>query len=124
MVSGWIREFAKTRDGRARLLAVAGGLAGLVGVLVAIFVTGLDFVLVIKDENIEVSRTLVGMSWALVGILGGIMSWRDTKIPAIFMLVAGIAGLFTMPPYFAVGGGLLIIGGLMSLTSGAKRTAR
>ena len=72
-IATWLHEFVRTRAGVGRLLAVCGGLAGLGGVLVAIFVTGLDFVLVVKDENIEVSRTLVGMSRALVGILGGIM---------------------------------------------------
>ena len=116
-IATWLHEFVRTRAGVGRLLAVCGGLAGLGGVLVAIFVTGLDFVLVVKDENIEVSRTLVGMSWALVGILGGIMKWRNTRIPALFMLLAGLAGLFTMPAYFAVGGLLLIAGGLIAFVT-------
>ncbi len=89
----------------------------MVGVLVAIFVTGLDFVLVIRDENIEVSRTLVGMTWALVGILGGTMSWRNPKVPGMFMLVSGIAGLITIPAYFVVGGILLVLGAVMAVTS-------
>ena len=100
----------------AQLLAVSGGLAGLIGVLVAIFVTGLDFVLVIEEENIEVSKTLVGMSWALVGLLGGVMSWGNPRIPGLFMLVSGVAGLITIPIYFVAGGILLLLGAIMALT--------
>ena len=55
-------QLKKDRLALARLLAVIGGLAGLVGVPVAVFVTGLDFIPVIEDEGIEVYRTLVGMA--------------------------------------------------------------
>ena len=75
-----IKAHIKSREEMSRLLAVGGGLVGLLGVLVGILITGLDFVLVIKDENIEVSRTLVGMSWGLVGILGGVMSWKNPRV--------------------------------------------
>lgn len=36
------------------------------------------------------------------------MSWTHPRVPAVFMLVAGIAGLVTMPAYFSVWGALLI----------------
>ena len=116
-------RFKKDRLALARLLAVAGGLVALVGVLVAIFVTGLDFILVIQEEDIEISRTLVGMGWALVGVLGGIMSWTHPRVPGAFMLMAGVAGLVTIPEYFSVGGALLIVGSLMAFSSKIADTA-
>ena len=87
------------------------------GILVAITINGLDLVLVIKDENIEISRTLVGMAWAMVGILGGVMAWRSPTIPGLVMAVAGVAGIVTIPVYFAAGGILLLLAALVALTS-------
>ena len=107
----------------ARSLGVVGGAVGLAGVLIAIFFSGLDFVLVISDENIEVSRTLVGMAWSMIGILGGIMSWKNPKVPGAVMLISGVAGLVTMPEYFSVGGIILIIGAVVALTSKADEPA-
>ena len=112
-----LKERLKNRILMARLLAVGGGLAGLVGVLVAVSITGLDFVPVIRDENIEVPRTLVGLAWALVGVFGGIMSWKNNRVPALFMLVAGVAGIITIPEYFAVGGALLLIAAVITMTN-------
>ena len=100
----------------ARSVAVAGGVLGVVGVLIAMAVSGLDFVLVIRDENIEVSRTLVGMSWGLVGVLGGVMGWSNPKVPGVVMLVSGVAGIITMPAYFSGGGVLLLVAAAMALS--------
>ena len=111
------------RERAARLLAVGGALVGLLGVLIGISVTGLDFVLVIKDENVEVSRTLVGMAWSLMGLLGGVMSWREPRVPGLLMAVAGVGGLVTMPAYFSAGGILLLIGAAIALSSKSDRPA-
>ena len=111
------RELIKDREKTARFLGVSGGLVGFAGILVAITVNGLDFVLVIKDENIEVSRTLVGMAWAMVGILGAIMAWRNPTIPGLVMAAGGVAGIVTLPAYFAAGGTLLLLAALLALTS-------
>ena len=107
----------KNKDTTARILAVVGGLVGMLGVLGAIVISGLDFVLVVKDENIEASRSLVGMSWGLVGILGGVMKWGDIRIPGLVMLLGGVAGLVTMPAYFSVGGVILIAAAALAFSS-------
>ena len=117
---GSITRLVKSRETLYRTLGLAGGIAGLVGVLVAIVANGLDFVLVINDENIEISRALVGMSWGMMGALGGIMSWSNPTIPGLLMLISGIAGLITIPAYFSVGGILLIIGAVLALATRAS----
>ena len=107
----------RNRQKAVRLLGVTGGIAGFVGILVAITFNGLDLVLVIKDENIEISRTLVGMAWAMVGILGAIMWWRNSTIPGLVIAVGGVAGIVTIPVYFAAGGVLLLLAALVALIS-------
>ena len=42
------RNMVKSRAGKARLFGIPGGLVGMAGVLVAMFVKEWDFVLVIK----------------------------------------------------------------------------
>ena len=106
-----IKDLSASRLKIARLLAIIGGLAGFVGVVIGIGFNGLGFILVIKDEDIEVSRTLVGMAWALTGILGGVIVWGSSKVPGLIMLVSGVGGIVTMPAYFAVGGFLFATGG-------------
>ena len=119
----WVRNVVGSREGMSRMLGVFGGMAALLGVLVGIVVTGLDYVVVIREDNIEVPRSLVGMSWALVGVLGGVMSWRNPVVPGVVMLVSGIAGLVTMPAYFSAGGGLLLSGAVIALTTRGRKKA-
>ena len=112
-----LKGLSGSRLNFARFLAIIGGLAGFIGVVIGIGFNGLDFILVIKDEDIEVSRTLVGMAWALTGILGGVIVWGSSKVPGLIMLVSGVGGIVTMPAYFAVGGFLLPLGAVAALTT-------
>ena len=111
-----MRRLLDDRIRVARTLGVAGGLAGLLGVLVAVFVSGLDFFFLFSGENIEVSRTLVAMAWSLTGALGAVMSWKNPMVPGFLMGISGIAGIVTIPEYFSVGGILLLMGAVVALS--------
>ena len=68
------------------------------------------------------SRTLMALTWALAGTLGGLISWRDSKIPGLIMVVSGFAGIVILPAYFAAGGALLIMGAVLAFASKSEST--
>lgn len=113
-------KFRKNQDKAGRIVASAGGVVAFISMFAAIYIIGMDFVLGFGGQGILISRPLVGMWLGLTGLLGGVMTWRNTKIPALFALASGIGGLLTIPVYFAVGGTFLIIGSLLMLTSGSQ----
>ena len=110
-------KFREKQDKAGRIMAATGGVAAFISMVVAIFIIGMDFVLGFGGQGILISRPLVGMWLGLMGLLGAVMTWRNTKIPGLFALASGIGGLLTIPVYFGVGGVLLILGSLLMLTS-------
>ena len=112
-----VGKFRKNQDKAGRLIAASGGVTAFISMCVAIYIIGMDFVLGFGGQGILISRPLVGMWLGLMGLLGGVMTWRNTKIPGMFALASGIVGLLPIPVYFAVGGVLLILGSLLMLTS-------
>ena len=104
-------------------MVIAGGLTAFISMFVALWVIGMDFVLGFGKEGILISRPLVGMWLALMGVLGGVMSWRDSKVPGLFALATGIGGFLTIPIYFTAGGVLLVLGAVLMMASKPASTA-
>ena len=112
-----IKKLQSRQDKIGRSVVVIGGLTAFIGMFVALWIIGLDFVLGFGREGILISRPLVGMWLALMGVLGGVMTWKDSKIPGLFAFATGVGGFLTIPIYFTAGGVLLVIGGVLMMTS-------
>ena len=112
-----IEKLRSRQERIGRAVVIAGGLAALIGMSVALWVIGMDFVLGFGREGILISRPLVGMWLALMGILGGVMTWKDAKVPGSFAFATGVGGFLTIPIYFAAGGALLILGAVLMIAS-------
>ena len=112
-----IKKLQSRQDKIGRSVVVIGGLTAFIGMFVALWIIGLDFVLGFGREGILISRPLVGMWLALMGVLGGVMTWKDSKIPGLFAFATGVGGFLTIPIYFTAGGVLLVIGAVLMMTS-------
>lgn len=94
-------------------LGLIGGVAGLVASGVAIYFDGLAAVVITAPVRILISNTLLGVAWALMGIMGSIMHGRDPKVGSSFMMAGGIGGLVSIPGYFFAPAALLLAGGIL-----------
>ena len=112
-----LKKLLSQQEKVGRALVIVGGLAAFLGMFAALWIIGMDFVLGFGKEGILISRPLVGMWLALMGILGGVMSWRNSKVPGLFAFATGIGGFLTIPVYFTAGGILLVLGAVLMITS-------
>ena len=115
-----MKQLKKIRARQERIgrgIAVAGGLAAFIGMFVALWIIGMDFVIGFGGQGLLISRPLVGMWLALMGVLGGVMTWKDSKVPGLFAFACGVGGFLTIPVYFTAGGILLVVGSVLMVTS-------
>ncbi|MBI2165521.1 MAG: hypothetical protein HYU29_03850 [Chloroflexi bacterium] len=108
-VAKWMGQAA----GMASSVSVIGGLSGIVASLVALWMLGLDVVSISSPFQLYVSRSIMGIGWALVGLLGGVMVGRDPKVPATFAIAGAVGGVLTLGSYFVVPGVLMLAGGVL-----------
>ncbi|MGM7720569.1 DUF4064 domain-containing protein [Metabacillus sp. Hm71] len=95
------------------VLGLIGGIFGLIGAVMALFVG-------VVDEAFSGSTEISGLGWSAVllsilGIVGSIVVKRKPKLGGTFMTIAAIGGVISVSMFYIIPGVLLIIGGLMGL---------
>ncbi|QGQ46626.1 DUF4064 domain-containing protein [Metabacillus sediminilitoris] len=95
------------------VLGLIGGIFGLIGAVMAIFVG-------VLDEAFSGSTEISGLGWSAVllsilGIVGSVIVKRKPKLGGAFMTIAAIGGTISIFVFYILPGVLLFIGGIMGL---------
>lgn len=102
------------------ILGILGGIFGLVGSLFALTAGGLAGALGAEGASMVVGLGLLAILLSILGIVGGAISSRNSKVAGILMLVAGIGGFIAVFLAYIVAAPLLVTGGILSLVRKGK----
>lgn len=97
----------------ARPLGLVGGLTALVASFMAIALDGLYILVVTSPFNFRISLSLLAISWALMAIMGSVMTGRDPKVSGAFLIAGAVGGLVTVPTYLAIPAIPLLLAGIL-----------
>lgn len=104
----------------ALILGVIGGIAGIFGSIMAIFVGGVGSALKLQDSSTVVGLGLAAIFLSLLGIVGGALAIAKPKAAGIMMLMGGIGGIIAISAGYIIAGPLLIIAGIFALMGAGK----
>ena len=95
------------------ILGLLGGIFGVIGAILALFIGGVDAAFNGKSD-------IIGLGWGAVllsalGIVGSVVVRSKAKLGGIFMLVAAIGGTICISAFYILPGILLLNGGLMGV---------
>ncbi|HEY3063217.1 MAG TPA: DUF4064 domain-containing protein [Chloroflexota bacterium] len=76
----------------------------------------------------EGASTVVGLGWAalglsVLGIIGGALALAKPRLAGLLLLIAGIGGTISISLAYVVAGPLLVIGGILALVGGRRKSA-
>lgn len=106
----------------ALILGILGGIAGIVGSIIAMMIGGIGSALGGEGAKTVTSLGWVALLISIVAIVGGALAIAKPKIAGIIMLLMGIGGIIAVSIGYVVAGPLLIIGGILALV-GSRKTA-
>ena len=96
------------------ILGILGGIFGILGGLFAITVGGLGAASEVTGASEVVGLGTAAVILGIIGIIGGAIVNRNTKLAGSLMLFCGVAGFIAISAAWLVGGILLIAGGALS----------
>ncbi len=99
----------------ALILGILGGLAGIFGGSLAIFVGGVG-----QAFELEGAATVTGLGFAaipagILGLVGGAIAIAKPKAAGIMMIISAVAGLICVSAAYVLAAILLVIGGILAL---------
>ena len=101
------------------ILGLIGGIAGIIGAFLALFVGGLGQAFGAEGAKLVTGLAGLAFPFALLGIVGGAMALAKPKAAGIMMLISAIGGLIAISVGYILAFILLLVGGILSL-SGQK----
>ncbi len=99
--------------GLALPLALTGSSLAVIASLVSIGVMGLDAIIINEPVELRVSRTVLGIAWGFVSLMGCAMTWQNFKVPAFVIMLGAVGGLVAIPSYFAAPSIFMLLGGML-----------
>ena len=96
------------------ILGILGGIFGILGGLFAITVGGLSAAFEVTGASEVVWLGTAAVILGVIGIIGGAIVNRNTKLAGCLMLFCGVVGFIAISAAWLIGGILLIMGGALS----------
>ena len=96
------------------ILGILGGIFGILGGLFAITVGGLGAAFEVTGASEVVWLGAAAVVLGIIGIIGGAIVNRNTKLAGGLMLFCGVVGFIAISAAWTIGGILLIVGGALS----------
>jgi len=109
-----IRVDARMGRTAEMILGVLGGIFGILGGLFAIFIGGLGAVFETTGASEIIGLGTAAVMLGIMGIIGGAIVNRNTKLAGSLMLFSGVVGFIAISAAWIIGGILLIVGGGLS----------
>lgn len=98
----------------AMVLGIIGGVFGIIGALIALFIGGLGAAFEAEGGGTIAGLGFVAVFIGVLGIVGGAMSKSKPKAAAWLQLIAGISGFIAVSAAWLIAGPLLILGGIFA----------
>ncbi|HDM78649.1 MAG TPA: DUF4064 domain-containing protein, partial [Deltaproteobacteria bacterium] len=92
------------------VLGVLGGIFGILGGLFAVFFGGLGAALGASGASEVIGLGTAAVILGIIGIIGGAIVNRNTRLAGGLMLFSGVAGFIAISLFWVIGGILLIVG--------------
>lgn len=96
------------------ILGILGGIFGIPGGLFAVFIGGLGTAFKATGASEIIGLGAAAVILGIIGIIGGAIVNRNTKLAGGLMLFSGVAGFIAISAAWIIGGILLIVGGALS----------
>lgn len=102
----------------ATILGIIGGLAGVIGAVITIYVGGIGSAFGVEGARPVSALGFVALVFTIVSIVGGALAIPKPRLAGIPMLIGGIGGIiWIFTPYWS-GGALVFVGGILALAGG------
>ena len=104
----------------ALILGIIGGIAGLIGSVMAMMLGGIGSALGGEGAGTITSLGWVALLFSIIAVVGGALAIAKPKVAGIMMLLMGVGGLICVSLGYVIAGPLLIIGGILALVGSRK----
>lgn len=104
----------------ALILGILGGLFGLGGAIMVLFVGGAASAFNAEGAETVASLGLAAIPFSILGIVGGSLALSKPKVAGWLMLISAIGGTIAISAGYALGGIMLFIAAIFALIEGRK----
>lgn len=95
------------------VLGLIGGIFGIISSLMAMFIGGAATAFGSSHGSTITGSALIALIVSILGIVGSVLSSKQTMLAGIFLIAAAIIGFICIFMFYILPGILLLIGGIM-----------